>query len=184
VTERTTIISHFRRHRQDVTPRLNLDDAWKMLALVTDWIRHAEAKAAAALAAAGVSGGTLYGLVRGTRHISMWFAFGAGTSAVLLFVTGIFAAMALWPRLNLAKGKNNVIYFYDISREHRTHPGSYVARLRALTPDDLIDELAAQVWANSRVASLKYRWAGVAIASLLPALLALATAAALATIGL
>ena len=47
------------------------DHAWKALSLVNDWIKHAETKAGATLAAAGVVGGVLFNLMQ-DRHNAGW----------------------------------------------------------------------------------------------------------------
>ncbi len=47
----------------DATPTPpDVDQAWKALSLVNDWVKHADAKRGVVLTAAGVSGGVLFNL--------------------------------------------------------------------------------------------------------------------------
>ena len=54
----------------DARPEPDPDQAWKALSFVSDWVRHAETKIIATLAAAGVSAGLLYSLASGWEDAS------------------------------------------------------------------------------------------------------------------
>ena len=47
------------------------DDAWRVLLLINDWIKHADAKTAGTLAAAGVSAGVLYSVVSDVHVLAL-----------------------------------------------------------------------------------------------------------------
>src|SRR5271154_3696387 len=79
------------------------DQAWRALGLVNDWIRHAEAKATATLAAAGVTGGVLYNLVHPQTHPSLALDVVATINAVMIVASAGSAIMALIPRLAVRK---------------------------------------------------------------------------------
>ncbi|MFI5897088.1 hypothetical protein ACIA5D_44060 [Actinoplanes sp. NPDC051513] len=61
---------------------MSTDDAWRALTLQIDLVRHAETKAGAALASAGVLGGLLYTLVSQTRSGGLPFAVLAAATAI------------------------------------------------------------------------------------------------------
>src|SRR6266568_8936056 len=81
----------------------NPDQAWKALSLVNDWIRHAEAKTTATLAAAGVTGGVLYNLVQHQTSPSVWLCIVAVICGAAVVASAGSAMVALAPRLRPAK---------------------------------------------------------------------------------
>lgn len=68
-----------------------------MLILVNDWIKHAETKAAGILAAAGVSAGILYNLVKGAEGAGQWLCMTSALSVIFIILTGFSSALALRP---------------------------------------------------------------------------------------
>lgn len=85
------------------------DQAWKALSLVNDWIRHAETKVAATLAATGVSAGILFTIWRDWSDPS-WLAVIVGYfSALALLAAGWACAMGLLPRRTAASEKDGFI---------------------------------------------------------------------------
>ncbi|WP_150258160.1 Pycsar system effector family protein [Streptomyces venezuelae] len=161
----------------------NADHAWKALGLVIDWIKHAEAKAAATLAATGVTGGVLYNLVKDVSSPSTWLILSSMLCALAVVGAGACASLVLWPRLNMKEEPTSLLYFHHIARGH-TASDSYAASLIALTQDaeSLVAEIAKQGWANAKVARKKYMWGGIAVYILLFALTTLSITAALRVI--
>lgn len=161
------------------------DQAWKALALVNDWVKHAEAKLGVALAATGVSGGVLFNLVNDPSHASVAFDVAATVCGAAVIVAGACAVVGLYPVVRLrhttTNDSANPLFFHDIARVYESDPPSYGAVLHTLTtnPDDLVRHLSQQVHANATVAQRKYRWANRAIRALL---LGFAALGALATI--
>ncbi|WP_328967620.1 Pycsar system effector family protein [Streptomyces sp. NBC_00239] len=164
-------------------PPPNPDHAWKALGLVIDWIKHAEAKAGATLAAAGVTGGVLYNLVKDASTPSSWLIASALVCALAVLGAGLCASMVLWPRLRMKEDPTSLLYFHHIARGHAAGD-TYATSLVALTKDmeALVTEIASQSWANSRVAHDKYMWGGRAIRLLLCALILLSVTAGLRVI--
>ncbi|MFD5492224.1 Pycsar system effector family protein [Streptomyces sp. NPDC127091] len=161
----------------------NADHAWKALGLVIDWIKHAETKAGATLAAAGVTGGVLFNLLKDVTTPSRWLIASSILCAISVAGAGLCAAMVLWPRLKMKEDPTSLLYFHHIARGH-TVSNTYADSLSALTKDmdALVREIASQGWANSKVAHDKYMWGGWAIRILLIALVALSVSAALRVI--
>ncbi len=162
--------------------------AWKTLALVNDWVKHAETKAAATLAATGVTGGVLYNLVKDQRDLGVVLAVSAFVCGLAVVAAGFCAVCALWPRLRAREPATSRLYFDHISRRHPRDASGYQAELRQLTssPEDLVTELGQQVWSNSDVATRKYWWSAWAIVALVVAVSALGVTAldlALVSIG-
>lgn len=80
----------------DVEP--DPDQAWKALSLVNEWVRHAETKVAATLAAAGVSGGLLYSIAKDWPQASLLAWLVGHLAAGMLVVTAWTCGMGLMPR--------------------------------------------------------------------------------------
>jgi hypothetical protein len=160
----------------------NPDHAWKSLGLVIDWVKHAETKAGATLAATGVTGGVLYNLVKDQTNPDRWLATAAVLCALAVLAAGASAAVALLPRLGArADAPDSPLYFKHVARKHPRKPHTYFEDLHRLTAsaDDLVREIAEQVWANSHVAARKYSWATRAVICLVTALAALASVASI-----
>lgn len=87
------------------------DHAWKTLTLVIDWIKHAETKAAATLAAAGVAGGVLYNLVKDESDPSWVLALASVITGVGVLVAGVCAGAAFWPRLRHREEPSSPLFF-------------------------------------------------------------------------
>jgi hypothetical protein len=160
--------------KPDAELEVGIDQAWGVLEQVAKWIVHAEGKASLTLASAGVLGGVLFSVANG-RHLGVAAACAAGTSGVLILVSGLCSAVALWPRAGAAGKPANLLYFGDIARRYPDSPTRYTAALKALLrePDSLVDEIANQIWANSHVARVKFRWANIGLGVLMAALLIL-----------
>lgn len=159
-------------NKQSENPSVRPDQAWKALALVNEWIRHAEAKTVATLAATGVATGVLYNICKDWSSpplIGCVLAVGGG---VVLFAAFICCAGVLVPRLQIGKWSRkpskdlgNLLFFRDIAVTYKEDGPSYVDVLCTLTGDDdqLTRHIAAQVHANATVAHAKYWWADAAI---------------------
>lgn len=176
------------RHIVDDSAPVDAAEAWKAVGLVNDWVKHAESKAAATMAGAGVAGGVLYNLVKTQKHADPFLAATATATAVAVLLAAACALTALWPRLRAAEKPTSSLYFEHIARKHKDSPDAYVAEFKALArdPEALLEQLAQQIWANARVAKKKYFWAGLALILLAISLVALAGVAlnqALASVG-
>lgn len=155
------------------------EQAWKVLGLVNDWLKHAETKAAGALTAAGVVGGVLYTLVAEQNGLPWVVGFVAVLCGVAVVASGVFAALALWPRLKSREAPTSPLYFNHIARKHPDSSTYYqTLKLLSSASEDMVRELAAQVWSNAHVAHKKFRWAGYAMVALIASLVALAVVAA------
>ena len=159
------------------------EQAWKALTLVNDWVKHAETKLAAILAATGVSAGVLFNLVKDRTHYSHLYDVAASICAVSIVAAGIFAVIGLYPRVTLrrklAEDTTNPLFFHDVARAYKGDAPTYGAVLHTLTtnPDDLVQHISQQVHANATVAQRKYLWANRAIRALIIGLLALGAVA-------
>jgi hypothetical protein len=146
----------------EVDPTVDAAEAWKAVGLVNDWVKHAETKAAATLAAAGVMGGVLYNLVKGQTSFDCLMRLTAPLCGLLVVAAAGCAIVALWPRLARSEPPTSALYFDHIARKHPHSSTEYVKELRALVlaPDELLSQLGQQVWANARVARRKYQAVG------------------------
>ncbi|MCK1822467.1 DUF5706 domain-containing protein [Streptomyces sp. XM83C] len=78
---------------------LQPEHAWKALNLVNDWVKHAETKSVAALAAAGVAGGVAYNLLKDQSNPGIVLDVVAVVGCLMIFLAGLFAMAALAPQL-------------------------------------------------------------------------------------
>jgi hypothetical protein len=159
----------------------NAEAGWRILSIVNDWTKHAEGKAVAVLASSGVLGSLLYTLVKGADRLPTAVVVTALVSASLLLLTATCASIALRPRLRTAGQPTNPLFYDHVARRHRDGPQSYRLVLAALANDSkaLLDAVADQIWATSRTARAKYRWANRALVLLMPAIASLVLTAVL-----
>jgi hypothetical protein len=135
------------------------DNAWKALLQVNDWIKVADAKAAAALAGGGVLGGLL---VRGFPRPGVWmhqpWHTGLMLVSFLLVSAGTLVALtAVAPRIH-KRGQHSPVYFGHIARHYLELHDFKATFLPALEREGQLRELLAeQLWTNSRIARRKFR---------------------------
>jgi hypothetical protein len=159
------------------------DHAWKALALVNDWVKHAEVKLGVVLAATGVSGGALFNLVKDRSHPSWVLDIAATVCGIAVLLAGVCTMIGLYPVVRIqrktADDAVNPLFFHDVAQAYKGNAPSYSAVLHTLTtnPNDLVRHLGQQIHATATVAQRKYRWANRAIRALLLDLLALGAVA-------
>ncbi|WP_088998256.1 Pycsar system effector family protein [Micromonospora echinofusca] len=145
---------------------MTADNGWKALGQVNEWIRFADAKAAAVLAASGVLGGLLVKRIPRLADFKDEPVY-AGLLVVAILCLGgaaLIASRILAPRLRTGEARS-LIYFDHVARRYGGDRRGYVDTFTALTADEERFErhLAEQVWANSKVARAKFRRVAVAI---------------------
>ncbi|WP_137145201.1 Pycsar system effector family protein [Mycolicibacterium sp. CR10] len=160
------------------------DQAWKALTLVNEWLRFAEAKAGAVIAAAGVSGGVVYNLVKSVDH-PPW-PISAMTILCVVFIVGagVCAAMVFVPRRKnpgQPEDFSNLLFYSHITKQYANDEPTYADVLGSLTSNraELTRHIANQVHANSGVAHCKFNWATWGIFAIIGALSSLGILAAL-----
>lgn len=162
------------------------DQAWKMLSLVNDWIKHAETKAAGTMTASGIAAGVLYNLLKDVSSPGKLIGILATVCVILIVAAGLAAAWALRPRLWSREAPTSNLYFDHIARRHSKKDGgdAFSDTIRSLSAADfeLVGEIAGQIWANAHVARAKYRSANIGLSAVLLALIALAATALAVTL--
>lgn len=129
----------------DVQP--DPDQAWKALSLVNEWVRHAETKIVATLAAAGLSGGLLYNVAKGWPEPSVLAVVLGYLAAVALVSAGWACAMGLVPRRTAGVNDRGLIdilgSWKSTISDGRTARGGVETREGevAAPPDDLVNLL-------------------------------------------
>jgi hypothetical protein len=157
----------------------DVDQAWKALNLVNDWIRDAESKTSVVLALGGVAGGALYNLVKKQTDPTPWVSTLSVTCGPFVFATGVCAALALIPRTNLKSttedDATNPLFFAHVATKYAADGVTYGQVFRALTadPEELTKHIENQLHANAAVAHRKFLWVNRAVAALFLALLTL-----------
>lgn len=136
-----------------------IEDAWRLLNSTNEWVRFADAKAGGALAGAGVLAGILAtaGLsdtLDTAPKAAVFFGIFAGIAAL---VAAGLAVYALLPTLRVGEPVS-LIYFEHVARRYRRDTDGHSEAVKELLADEerYFNEVAAQVWANSVVASGKF----------------------------
>lgn len=150
----------------------NPDHAWKALALVNEWIRHSDAKAGVTLAFAGVLGAMTFNLARDFEPRSTLFDFLVVLVCGFLVTTAGLCGWTLTPRVNdkdADRDAINRLFFASISANFKGKRKQYSEVLHTLTADpaELTRDLADQIHANARIASVKAKYAKWGIRSAL-----------------
>lgn len=175
------------------------EQAWKALSITNEWVRHADSKTGVTLAFAGATAAVLYSLV---GHHATWtcaLTIVVAIAALAILFVVISAAIELVPRVT-RKGPDrpanaqetvsgddtvNLLFFGDIHRHYAEDRPTYRDVLSTLTSDParLTGQLADQIHANARIATVKFRWANRAILAELAAAAAVAVTAFLVATG-
>ncbi len=165
----------------DPTASPSHEDAWRTLMLVVDWIKHAESKATATLATAGLAAGLLFTVVSQVKTRDGFFLAAAVASAAAITGAAVAAGVAIFPRLRSRGKPGGLIFYRGITDGFGDDPDGFVAAYTALAADRaaLFAAVAKQIWANANVASRKYEALNWAVAILLVALVLLAVTAVL-----
>lgn len=141
-------------------PEPNPDHAWKTLALMNEWIRHSDAKAGATLAFTGVMATILFNLTNDFAPRTVVFDSLVAIACLLLICTGTLCGWTLTPRLKDTDANRdaiNSLFFASIDQNFRGRRQEYSEVLQTLTSDpvELTKDLADQVHANARIATVK-----------------------------
>lgn len=156
--------------RRELAPAPNPDHAWKALSLMNEWIRHSDAKAGVTLAFTGVLATMAFNLVKDFHHRSPGFDVLIVAACALLATTAALCGWTLTPRVNDRDADPeamNRLYFASISHHYRGKRPHYGQVLSTLTADaaELTQELADQIHANAKIATVKAACAKWAIRS-------------------
>lgn len=162
----------------------NPDHAGKLLGLVNEWIRHSDAKAGVTLAFTGVLATMAFNLTKDFDARTILFDVCVVLACLLLVTTVALCGWTLTPRINDKDADPeaiNRVFFASISTNFKGDRTGYSQVLRTLSadPDELVRDLADQIHANAKIATVKAKYALWAIRF---ALLAGAAVAALAII--
>lgn len=146
-----------------------IDEAWRILVRTDEWVRFADAKAAGALAAAGVLSGALITAAASESFshpplLAVIFAIGCGMCTV---TSASLSLYALIPRLRVGE-PTSLMYFEHIGRRYSADSPGYSRALTEMlaNEDKYFAEVSAQIWANSTIARKKHLASGWSIAIL------------------
>ena len=157
-----------------LVPAPDPDHAWRLLSLVNEWIRHSDAKAGVTLAFAGVLATMLFNLVGTYNKRTILFDVLVVVAVFLLVLTAGLCTWTLTPRLKDADAEPEAIsriFFGSIARNFKGARQQYRDALATLTidPHKLVKDIADQIHANSKIATVKALAAKRAIRSALGA---------------
>jgi pycsar effector protein len=138
-----------------------LADAWRILGITNDWIKHVETKAGLTMAACAGLLSLLAGSVLTASKLPS-FVTPVGLCAGVFLVAGLLSGIvALWPRR--VGARPSLLFFGYVSERYAGSGSAYGAALVAQTPDELFGQVAGQIAANAEVAHRKYLWTGRAL---------------------
>lgn len=159
--------------QQASPPVTQAEQAWNVLHLVNDWIKHADAKAGVTLAFVGALSAVLFSLVNDFENRNIIFDVLVLLSCIALVAGGVSSGMTLTPRIKGAgatdseteNSSKSLIYFGSIAKNYTGRQNRYIDKLAALVADEetLIRNLAHQIHVNSGIANTKSIWAKRAI---------------------
>lgn len=138
----------------------------KTLGRLLEWVRAADAKIPPVLAIATSMLGVLAALSPSASRWSVLAAILCVLAAVPLVVCLVALLLASFPRTTGPSG--SLLYFEGIKSRAS---GAYLKQVKDTTEDGLESDLAEQCHRNSEIASIKYRFLKVAMASLLVGIL-------------
>lgn len=139
---------------------------WGVLQQAHDWIRFADAKAGAVLAASGVLGGTvLAALPKPGPYAKHGLTFWLLTVVLaLLVMSTCLALLCLSPVLRRKSAPSSLIFFDHIARKYKENKSGFVEKFMGATQsDDLDDDVVEQIWASSLVASRKFKFVNASV---------------------
>lgn len=149
------------------------DQAWKVLSITNEWIRHADTKMGVTLAFVGVTTTVLFNLVRDEVRWTCLLTAAVTLCAAALLTSAAFAWFALFPRVKgrPADGDEpdedavNLLFFGHVSNHYSNDRPTYQQVLLLLTsdPDRLTRQVAAQIHENSHIATTKFKYVNRAI---------------------
>lgn len=166
------------------------DQAWKLLSIVNEWVRYADTKTGVTLAFGGATAALLLNALKDSNWT--WkLTVSASLAGVSLILTALFAAFALFPRVrgnqdhSVDEEAVSLLFFGDIRRHYGEDRPTYRDVLTTLTADAarLTEQIADQIHANARVATIKFRWVNVAIVAEMAAIASTALTALIAAGG-
>ena len=142
-------------------------DAWQLLALVNDWVKHGETKLGVVAAFLGVLAAGLISLALANPHPSCLMLTLDGLAGVGLLAALGSACIGLLPRhpTQSLASEANLLDFGDVSTHYRTNTQGYTMDITRIlgSSDELVGQISRQVVANSAVAQRKFVWANRAI---------------------
>lgn len=150
-----------------------ISSAWNLLALVNNWVKHAEAKLGVVFAFLGVIIAGFINLMTKYSNPSLLVTIVFFITVFLVLASGFSAAMGLVPRFRPKKKEGeekedeeaNLLFYTDVFRNFEKREKDYCREVAGLLSNnaELTRQIARQVFSNSGVAFQKYKWANRAI---------------------
>lgn len=154
-----------KKHRENLdvkSDRSNISQpdvevGWKVLQTTNEWIKHSDVKATVILTFLGVLSNFLFTLLKDLQQRNCIVTVGVSLSVVGLFSGVFFCIKTLRPQIrNDFSPSGNSLFYGDIATVHDNH-AEYARRFRALgkNQEELLEELAQQIYRNSQIAHIK-----------------------------
>lgn len=154
----------------------SVEQGWQALAVMNEWVRHADAKIGVTLAFVGATAAILVTLV---TEIDSWTCarvVGASAATAATIWAIACSVLALFPRVVPSRHRErpstsaqeetvNLLFFGDVHRHYSGRNITYREVFGLLTADPrrMLEQIADQVHVNGVIATLKYKWTNRAI---------------------
>ena len=144
------------------------EELWQLFSLINSWIKFAEVKATALLAAHGVVASVMLSnitIIKNLSSISILNTVILAIGIIAFMVSVCYSIMCVLPQLKAGK-PSSLIYFNHISQFNLSE---YEDKLDEMLSDkdDYKKQLTFQIWKNSEVATNKFKWVAISTISLL-----------------
>jgi hypothetical protein len=141
--------------------KTTIETLWKTYGIINEWIRFSDTKAGAILTANGVIASiVLSKLANSTNFLDIHpiFPILLIIGTITTFLSIFFSIICLSPTLKVGDKTNSVLFFANIAERYKTHC-DYEKKAHDVLSDEkqATNQIAQQVWANSKVAWKKYK---------------------------
>ena len=139
---------------------------WRIYGLINEWIRFADAKAGALLAANALILVSAVAAFKDHKQVfndHMWLTVFGVLGLGSLIASAICCLWCIFPRIRMAEG-TSPIFFGHISQH--SSPDDYQKKAGVLGDEDQeFAEISDQVWRNAKIAHYKHVWIAFGVAA-------------------
>lgn len=140
---------------------MNCERAEQLLTLQLDWVRSADAKVPPIFAIDLAMLGVITALINTISNWTICQAIFSAFCLIFLCVSIIFLALGMFPRLS--GPKDSYVFFEGIVKKSQER---FIAEFRNLSDEVYMEDLLLQIYRNSEIAEIKFKFVKYAFISL------------------
>jgi len=130
---------------------MSIEKAEKILLIQLEWVKTADSKVPPLFAINVAMLGIIIALMKTFSNWSIAIAIFVALCLILLGISMVFLALAMFPRMNGPKGSN--IFFGCITKKEEA---TYLKEMMNLRDEDYESDLLGQAYRNAEIAETKY----------------------------